>query len=153
MGHVTAFSNLQMARDYAMAWFQNDQKNLLETKTSYFQNSKNISTHNNWNLGRDSLKHMKKKSLKDRLKDRFKTITQPILIIHGADDSIPQSNAKTLCKNMVNARCVIVENTAHCPFDENPNGFYPLVTDFLDRLDALHDREAQNTGNQNVKKD
>lgn len=149
MGHVTVFSNLQMTRDYAMAWFQNDQKNVLETKTSYFKNSKNIFTHNNWNRGRDSLKHMNKKSLKDR----FKTITQPILIIHGADDSIPQSNAKTLCKNMTNARCVIVENTAHCPFDENPNRFYPLVTDFLDQLDGAQDIGTQNTGNENVKKD
>ena len=143
MGHVTAFSNLQRAVNYAIDCFQSDQINLLNIKTSYFQNSKNISTNNNWNLSRDFLKSMKSKKPKDTLKN----ITQPILIIHGEDDSIPQSNAEAMSSIIQNSKCVILKGTAHCPFDENPNEFYPVVTDFLDQQDA-----KQDMGNQNAKK-
>lgn len=132
MGWVTAFSDLQMAINYAIDCFQSDQKNLLDIKTSYFQNSKNISTNNNWNLSRDFIKKMKNKKPKDILKN----ITQPVLVIHGKDDSIPQSNAENMSSIIENSECVILEETAHCPFDEKPETFYSLVTDFLDRVDA-----------------
>jgi pimeloyl-ACP methyl ester carboxylesterase len=143
MGYVTAFSNLQRAVNYAIDCFQSDQLNLLDIKTSYFQNSKNISTKNNWNLSRDFLKNMKNKKPKDILKN----IAQPILIIHGEDDSIPQSNAKAMSSIIKNSKCVIMKGTAHCPFDENPHGFYPVVTDFLDQQTV-----KQDMGNQNAKK-
>jgi len=142
MGYVTAFSNLQRAINYAIDRFQSDQLNLLDIKTAYFQNSKNISTHNNWNLSRDFLKSMKNKKPKDILKK----IAQPILIIHGEDDSIPQSNAKAMSSITKNSKCVIMKDTAHCPFDEKPEEFYPLVQSFLDHVDA-----GENIGTGKVK--
>jgi pimeloyl-ACP methyl ester carboxylesterase len=143
MGYVTAFSSLQRAVQYAIECFQSDQLNLLDVKTSYFQNSKNISTNNNWNLSRDFLKSMRNKKPKDILK----TITQPTLIIHGEDDSIPQSNAQAMSSIIQNAQCVILKGTAHCPFDENPAEFYPVVVDFLNQKNG-----KQDVGNQNARK-
>ncbi|THB68419.1 MAG: alpha/beta hydrolase [Spirochaetaceae bacterium] len=65
---------------------------------------------------------------------RLKNISVPVLVIHGAEDRIwPLQNAQYLADNISDVEFVILPNTAHMLFLEDPNAFNDAVNNFLTR--------------------
>ena len=66
------------------------------------------------------------------LRDQAANITQPTLLIHGAQDGLcPLSGAEWLTAQMPNARLKIIERAAHAPFLSHPGAFNALLREFL----------------------
>ena len=66
------------------------------------------------------------------LRDQAANITQPTLLIHGAQDGLCSlSGAEWLTAQMPNARLKIIERAAHAPFLSHPGAFNALLREFL----------------------
>lgn len=63
--------------------------------------------------------------------DRVRAIRAPSLVIHGADDALPPSAARTLAALIPNARLELIPAAGHMPFWEAPEQFFALVDRFL----------------------
>ncbi|UJW73819.1 proline iminopeptidase-family hydrolase [Rhizobium sp. SL42] len=60
-------------------------------------------------------------------------ITVPVLITCGEHDELTPACALRMKLNLPDAELHVIDNASHMPFYENPDGYYPLLLDFLAR--------------------
>ena len=58
-------------------------------------------------------------------------VTAPVLIIHGADDLQSEAATRLYVDTFPNAEFVVIENAGHFSFEEQPNEFARIVSQFL----------------------
>ena len=56
----------------------------------------------------------------------------PVLVVHGAEDSMPRAVAEEYAERLPDARLVVLEGAAHFPWLERPAEFFTAVNEFLD---------------------
>ena len=61
----------------------------------------------------------------------LKNVTVPVLVIHGADDLQSESASRLYEEAFPNAEFAIVENAGHFSFEEQPDDFARIVSQFL----------------------
>ena len=61
----------------------------------------------------------------------MKNVNVPVLVIHGAQDSLPMDGSRLWASYMPNARLMVVPEAGHLPFVEQPDPFYSAVDTFL----------------------
>ncbi len=61
-------------------------------------------------------------------------ITCPSLIIHGTHDPIPPHTAEKIGKHISDITYFLLEECGHLPFVEKPDEFFPLVEEFLEKV-------------------
>ena len=61
----------------------------------------------------------------------LKALQQPTLIIHGEKDPIPVESAREWARSLPNGRLLVVPNTGHFPFVEQPDVFFAAAERFL----------------------
>jgi len=61
-------------------------------------------------------------------------VSAPVLVIHGADDLQSESASRLYEKAFPNAEFVVIKNTDHFSFEEQPEQFAAIVKKFLDNL-------------------
>lgn len=64
----------------------------------------------------------------------LKSVTAPVLVLHGADDLQPEAASRMYADTFPNARFEVIEDATHFPFDEQPQLFAQIVGDFLRAL-------------------
>lgn len=69
-------------------------------------------------------------ALPDRAAD-CRRITQPTLVVHGAEDLRPPYVTDSLLAALPNAERVVLDGVAHYPWVEDPDGFQKAVQTFL----------------------
>ncbi|HEU4632172.1 MAG TPA: alpha/beta fold hydrolase, partial [Gemmatimonadaceae bacterium] len=62
-------------------------------------------------------------------------IRAPTLVVHGANDPLPERVARELAALLPQSRLVVVPGAGHMPFWERPEALFPLVATFLDAPD------------------
>lgn len=70
------------------------------------------------------------------LTEQLKYLSIPTLIIHGNDDPLLPKYALVLHETISGSELVMIENSGHFPFVEQPERFTSAVTDFLLKLDS-----------------
>ena len=60
-------------------------------------------------------------------------ITVPVLITCGEHDELTPACALRMKLNLPDAQLSVIDNASHMPFYENPDGYYPVLVDFLAR--------------------
>ena len=130
---LTQFYDWDKAKNSLQEFLKNDSICLTNQKASRFQTSMAVGFDNNWNLEMDFIKKMKKDECYEQ---GLKKITVPTLIVHGEGDSIPLTSSEKLEKLIPTSELHVMKDAAHSMFDEKPEEFYPLVKNFLDRVDA-----------------
>lgn len=66
------------------------------------------------------------------LRDRLKEINLPVLLVHGAMDTVcPPGAAEYMAEKIKNARLEIMRGTGHAPFITKPDSFMSVVNDFI----------------------
>ena len=65
------------------------------------------------------------------LKAQLKTLTIPVLLVHGRTDIVPLSTAQETQAAIPGAQLVILEECDHFPYIEQPNKFFAAVRSFL----------------------
>jgi proline iminopeptidase len=60
-------------------------------------------------------------------------ITVPVLITHGEYDELTPACGLRMKQGLPNAELRIIANASHMPFYENPEVYYPILTEFLSR--------------------
>ena len=129
---LTGFSDLTKAKEFFERTMKSDAVTLLYKNASNYECSKNISCSNNWEIDRDAFKRHRDTNAYQVLKN----IKVPTLIIAGEHDSIDPKSAKITAVKIQNSELFVMKDAAHWMFDEKPEEFYPLVKNFLDRVDA-----------------
>jgi pimeloyl-ACP methyl ester carboxylesterase len=62
-------------------------------------------------------------------------VTVPSLVVYGADEKLFKIAAgEFLVERMPDARLVVLEESCHCPFLEEPERFNAAVLEFVDSL-------------------
>lgn len=70
--------------------------------------------------------------INDNIEGLLDKITNSTLILWGKLDSVtPLSEASILKKKLINSKLVIINDTTHFPFLEQPTKFCQIVTDFI----------------------
>ena len=64
--------------------------------------------------------------------EKLHGIKAPTLILHGSNDNIPLESDQTYMDNIDKAYLVVIKNSGHYPFAEQPVDFMFQVTNFLD---------------------
>jgi proline iminopeptidase len=67
-------------------------------------------------------------------RNALKNITVPVLVLHGAEDLQSEEATRLYVDAFPNARLAVIENSGHFIFEEQPEAFARVVTDFLDEL-------------------
>ena len=67
--------------------------------------------------------------------EKLHNIKSPTLIIHGSADNIPLESDQLYMDNIDKAYLVVIKNSGHYPFAEQPVDFMFQVTNFLDNKD------------------
>jgi proline iminopeptidase len=62
----------------------------------------------------------------------LKNVTAPVLVIHGADDLQSESASRLYADAFPNAKFAVIENVGHFSFEEQPEQFAKIVSDFLE---------------------
>jgi proline iminopeptidase len=62
----------------------------------------------------------------------LKNVTAPVLVIHGADDLQSESASRLYAETFPNAEFAVIENVGHFSFEEQPEQFAKIVSDFLE---------------------
>ena len=65
------------------------------------------------------------------LEDIKKTITCPVLILHGAIDYVESENAKKMHSYFQNSKLIIIPNLGHLPQRKNPLLVEKYISEFL----------------------
>jgi pimeloyl-ACP methyl ester carboxylesterase len=65
--------------------------------------------------------------------DRLHRITQPALVISGRHDEVPPAVAAQIRRALPNAEIKVFPNSSHTPFFEEPEAYFAVLGDFLDR--------------------
>jgi pimeloyl-ACP methyl ester carboxylesterase len=63
--------------------------------------------------------------------DRLRDLAVPTLVVHGAADVLPLSEAERTTIHLAHARLVSIANAGHNPFWEAPDAFFAAVQAFL----------------------
>jgi proline iminopeptidase len=61
----------------------------------------------------------------------LKNVTAPVLVIHGADDHQSESASRLYADTFPNAEFAVIENVGHFSFEEQPEQFAKIVSEFL----------------------
>lgn len=61
----------------------------------------------------------------------LKNVTAPVLVIHGADDLQSESASRMYEEVFLNAEFAVIENAGHFSFEEQPDEFARIVSQFL----------------------
>ena len=69
----------------------------------------------------------------DELRRRVARLEQPTLILHGRHDPIPLEWAEELKETMRDARLVVLEESGHVPYIEEPERTFEVIREFLRR--------------------
>ncbi len=69
----------------------------------------------------------------DRLAD-MKKITVPCLIVTGLHDELTPDGARLMQDVLPDARTVVLPNSSHTPFFEEPAAYFAVLREFLDRI-------------------
>ena len=56
---------------------------------------------------------------------------QPVLVLHGADDTQPEKSSRMYAEAFPNAQFKVIDGATHFPFEEQPAVFAKIVGDFL----------------------
>jgi proline iminopeptidase len=67
-------------------------------------------------------------------REALKTVTAPVLVIHGAEDLQPAETTRVYADAFPNASFQIIEEAGHLAFEEQPAIFADIVAGFLDDL-------------------
>lgn len=67
------------------------------------------------------------------LQDALTGVDVPTLIIYGAAEPAAQIGGTALDESLPNSELVVIENSGHFPFIEQPDTLFATVLDFLDR--------------------
>ncbi len=62
----------------------------------------------------------------------LRDVTAPVLVIHGADDLQSESASRLYADTFPNAEFAVIENVGHFSFEEQPEQFAKIVSDFLE---------------------
>ena len=62
---------------------------------------------------------------------KLRKLTVPSLVIHGSEDPIPLESAREWAMVLPNARLLIIPNSGHFPFFEQPEAFFSAADRFL----------------------
>jgi proline iminopeptidase len=62
----------------------------------------------------------------------LKNVTAPVLVIHGADDLQSESASRLYAETFPNTEFAVIENVGHFSFEEQPEQFAKIVSDFLE---------------------
>jgi proline iminopeptidase len=65
--------------------------------------------------------------------DRLSRITQPALVISGLYDEVAPPVAAQIQRGLPNAEIKVFPNSSHTPFFEEPEAYFAVLRDFLDR--------------------
>jgi len=65
----------------------------------------------------------------------LRDVTAPVLVIHGADDLQSEAATQMYVDAFPNAELAVVEHTGHFSFQEQPDTFARLVSEFLSALE------------------
>jgi proline iminopeptidase len=63
--------------------------------------------------------------------DRLASFPESTLIVHGREDPIPLASSEDLAKHMRNAQLVVLENSGHVPYVEQPAALFGAIDAFL----------------------
>ena len=69
------------------------------------------------------------------VRPRLVEIDVPVLCVSGEHDEATPAVMRTLAEGIARARWHLLPGASHSSHTEVPNLFYPLVSDFLARLD------------------
>jgi proline iminopeptidase len=61
-------------------------------------------------------------------------VSAPVLVIHGADDLQSESASRLYEEAFPNAEFAVIENAGHFSFEDQPDEFARIVSQFLARL-------------------
>lgn len=64
-------------------------------------------------------------------RDRLRDLTVPTLVVHGAADVLPLSEAERTSRFLAHARLELIPDAGHNPFWEAPDAFFAAVQRFL----------------------
>jgi proline iminopeptidase len=62
----------------------------------------------------------------------LKNVTVPVMVIHGADDLQSESASHLYAETFPNTEFAVIENVGHFSFEEQPEQFAKIVSDFLE---------------------
>ena len=63
----------------------------------------------------------------------LKTLTLPVLIVHGKNDIVPLATAYEIKALLVNAQLVVIPKCDHFPYIEQPLSFFKTLDEFLNK--------------------
>lgn len=64
-------------------------------------------------------------------REALKTVTAPVLVIHGAEDLQPKKATRLYAETLPKAQFQIIEEAGHFSFLEQPDAFAQTVSEFL----------------------
>lgn len=65
------------------------------------------------------------------LRARLAAVRVPALVVHGDRDPIPLESAREWAASLPDARLLVVGDSGHFPYVEQPDAFFPAATEFL----------------------
>ena len=71
------------------------------------------------------------------LRDALTTVRVPTLVVHGRQDPIPLASSEEAARAL-GTTCVVLENSGHVPYVEQPAQLFPLLRAFLRDTGSLH---------------
>jgi proline iminopeptidase len=64
------------------------------------------------------------------LRDALVSVRVPTLVVHGRQDPIPLASSEAAARAL-GTTCVVIENSGHVPYVEQPSQLFPLLSAFL----------------------
>ena len=71
------------------------------------------------------------------LRDALASVRVPTLVVHGRQDPIPLASSEEAARAL-GTTCVVIENSGHVPYVEQPSQLFPLLRAFLRDTGPLH---------------
>ena len=71
------------------------------------------------------------------LRDALASVRVPTLVVHGRQDPIPLASSEQAARAL-GTTCVVLENSGHVPYVEQPAQLFPLLRAFLRDTGSLH---------------
>jgi proline iminopeptidase len=71
------------------------------------------------------------------LRDALASVRVPTLVVHGRQDPIPLASSEAAARAL-GTTCVVIENSGHVPYVEQPEQLFPLLRAFLRDTGSPH---------------
>jgi proline iminopeptidase len=71
------------------------------------------------------------------LRDALAAVRVPTLVVHGRQDPLPLSSSEEAARAL-GATCIVIEDSGHVPYVEQPSQLFPLLRAFLRDTGSLH---------------